>query len=92
MSQAHVIIIGGGIVGTACAQRLAATGWRVTLIERDTIGSGATAAGMGQVVALDDSPAELALTADSQRRWHALCASQSPRPRIHPVWHDLGSK
>jgi glycine/D-amino acid oxidase-like deaminating enzyme len=72
MSHAHVIIIGGGIVGSACAQRLAETGWRVTLIERDTLGSGATAAGMGQVVALDDSPAEFALTADSQRRWHAL--------------------
>ena len=80
MSPSDVIIIGGGIVGCACAHRLAETGWRVTLVERDTIGSGATAAGMGQIVALDDSPAELALTADSQRRWHTLGQAN---PLIH---------
>ncbi len=80
MSPSDVIIIGGGIVGCACAHRLAETGWRVTLVERDTIGSGATAAGMGQIVALDDSPAELVLTADSQRRWHTLGQAN---PLIH---------
>jgi len=80
MSTPHVIIVGGGIVGCACAHAMAQVGWRITLVEQDTIGSGATAAGMGQIVALDDSPAELALTADSQRRWHTLVQTA---PHIH---------
>ena len=57
-----VLIIGAGIVGTACACELASAGLRVAVIESDTTGSGATAAGMGHVVVMDDSEAQLLLT------------------------------
>ncbi len=40
-------------------------------------GGGATAAGMGHIVAMDDSPAQLALTSYSQRLWSEL-AEQLP--------------
>jgi glycine/D-amino acid oxidase-like deaminating enzyme len=80
MSAQQILIVGGGIVGTACAAALLRSGHHITLIESDTLGSGATAAGMGQIVALDGSPAELALTAFSQRLWDELTQAQ---PTLH---------
>jgi sarcosine oxidase subunit beta len=40
----HVVIIGGGIVGTALAAELGDRGMAVTLVERDELGGGTTAA------------------------------------------------
>ena len=68
----EIAIVGCGIVGAACAFRLARAGARVVILEQGPIGGGATAAGMGHVVVLDDSPAQLALTAASRKLWHAL--------------------
>jgi D-hydroxyproline dehydrogenase subunit beta len=70
-----VAIAGGGIVGAACALACAQRGLRVALVERDTIGSGATAAGMGHIVVMDDSEAQFALTRYSQKLWHMLAAT-----------------
>jgi glycine/D-amino acid oxidase-like deaminating enzyme len=67
-----VAVAGGGIVGAACALACAQRGLRVALVERDTLGSGATAAGMGHIVVMDDSEAQFALTRYSQQLWHAL--------------------
>lgn len=66
------VIAGGGIVGAACASALARNGLRVALVERDVLGSGATAAGMGHIVVMDDSAAQFALTRHSQLLWQAL--------------------
>ena len=67
-----VAVVGCGIVGAACAAQLARDGDRVVVLEQGPIGGGATAAGMGHVVVMDDSPAQLALTSYSRRLWHAL--------------------
>ena len=67
-----VVIAGGGIVGSACALACAQAGLRVALVERDMLGSGATAAGMGHIVVMDDSDAQFALTRRSQLLWQAL--------------------
>jgi glycine/D-amino acid oxidase-like deaminating enzyme len=72
-------IAGGGIVGAACAAALARAGMRVALVERDVLGSGATAAGMGHIVVMDDSPAQFALTRASQQLWQALAPRLNPR-------------
>ena len=66
------VIVGGGIVGTACALAFSRAGMRVALVERAEIGAGATAAAMGHIVVLDDSPAQLALTRYSQILWRQL--------------------
>jgi glycine/D-amino acid oxidase-like deaminating enzyme len=71
-----VLIIGAGIVGAACAAELAAAGMQVGIVERDCVGSGATAAGMGHLVVMDGSPAEFELTRYSQQLWDALIADQ----------------
>jgi len=67
-----VVIVGAGIVGAACADECARRGMSVALIDRDVIGGGATAAGMGHVVVMDDSEAQFALTRYSQKLWHSL--------------------
>jgi len=70
-----VVIAGGGIVGAACAEACAQVGMRVALVERDTLGSGATAAGMGHIVVMDDSEAQFALTRYSQKLWQTRAAT-----------------
>jgi glycine/D-amino acid oxidase-like deaminating enzyme len=67
-----VAIVGTGIVGAACADELARRGRRVAVIGEDVVGSGATAAGMGHIVVMDDSEAQFALTRYSQQLWHEL--------------------
>jgi glycine/D-amino acid oxidase-like deaminating enzyme len=74
VSASDVIIIGAGIVGAACAEECARSGLRVTILEADIIGGGATAAGMGHLVVMDDSEAQFALTKYSVELWHALAA------------------
>jgi glycine/D-amino acid oxidase-like deaminating enzyme len=66
---ADVVIIGAGIVGAACAEALTRDGMRVILIESGSVGGGATAAGMGHVVVMDDSDAQFALTRYSRDLW-----------------------
>ncbi|MDR3672256.1 MAG: FAD-dependent oxidoreductase [Holophaga sp.] len=70
--SAEVIIIGGGVVGAACALALAEAGCRVTLLEAEGLGGGATGAAMGHLVALDGSRAELGLCRLGQEGWRAL--------------------
>jgi glycine/D-amino acid oxidase-like deaminating enzyme len=66
------VIVGAGIVGAACAEECARRGLRVAVVDRDVAGSGATAAGMGHIVVMDDSDAQFALTRYSQRHWQDL--------------------
>jgi glycine/D-amino acid oxidase-like deaminating enzyme len=67
-----VAIVGAGIVGAACAATLSAAGLKVVVIEAGGIASGATAAGMGHIVVMDDSEAQFALTHYSQTLWNDL--------------------
>ncbi len=69
MAAPDVLIIGAGIVGAACAWECAREGFQVTVIESETVGGGATAAGMGHLLVLDDSEAEFALTSYSVKLW-----------------------
>lgn len=71
-SGSTAIVIGAGIVGASCARELARARMSVTVLESTFAGSGTTAAGMGHLVAMDDSPEQLALTALSVRMWHEL--------------------
>jgi glycine/D-amino acid oxidase-like deaminating enzyme len=72
MSGPRVAIVGAGIVGAACARSLAREGFEVIVLDDRPVGSGATAAGMGHVVAMDDSEAQFALCRYSQTLWDEL--------------------
>ena len=71
----RVIVVGAGIVGAAVAEALAADGAAVTVIDRGPPGGGATAAGMGHVVAMDHPAPVLALTSLSRRLWGSRVAT-----------------
>jgi len=72
MHSFDVILLGAGIVGCACARECTQAGLRVAIIEPEVVGGGATAAGMGHLVVMDDSPAQLALTRYSRSLWMEL--------------------
>jgi glycine/D-amino acid oxidase-like deaminating enzyme len=69
-----VIVIGAGIVGAACARALAREGLRVLVLEADFPGGGSTGVAMGHIVVLDDSDAQLQMTARSRDLWDDLAA------------------
>ena len=68
------IVVGAGIVGSACAYACAIEGMRVALIEGGVVGGGATGAGMGHIVVMDDSAAQFELTRYSRDLWKKLAA------------------
>jgi len=72
------IVIGAGIVGAACAAECAREGLRVAIVEAGMVGGGATAAGMGHLVVMDDSQAQFALTRYSQELWDEM-SEELPR-------------
>jgi len=84
-----VIIIGAGIVGCACAREFTLAGMRVAIVERDLPNGATTAAGMGHVVVMDDSPAQLALTRYSKSVWRELGPELPPAAECEPrgtIW------
>ncbi len=68
-SLPSVIVIGAGVVGSACAEALAEAGCRVSVFDAAFPGAGVTGAAMGHLVVMDDSDAQFALTAYSRRLW-----------------------
>ena len=67
-----VVVIGGGIVGCACAYYLARAGVRVRLLERGPLGSGASRAGMSHVVTWEEPEPHLELARASNRLYQTL--------------------
>jgi D-hydroxyproline dehydrogenase subunit beta len=67
-----VAIVGAGIVGAACADEFVRRGMTVAVVDRDVVGGGATSAGMGHIVVMDDSEAQFVLTRYSQQLWQKM--------------------
>lgn len=76
-SHPDVVVVGAGIVGSACARSLARRGLSVLLLDAEFAGGGVTSAGMGHLVVMDDSPAQFALTSFSRRLWEELSGELS---------------
>ncbi|MEI9410639.1 FAD-binding oxidoreductase [Mesorhizobium salmacidum] len=64
-----VIVLGGGLMGTASAYFLTRRGARVTLIERNRIGTGATVASFGNIRRTGRHLSQLPLAHRSLRLW-----------------------
>ena len=73
-----VIIVGGGIVGAACAAECTREKLSVAIVEAGIIGGGTTAAGMGHLTVMDDSEAQFALTRYSQKLWDEISEELPP--------------
>lgn len=69
----RIVIIGGGIVGAACARRLTSDAHEVTLLERGGTASGTSASGEGNLLVSDKGPGpELRLAQHSAHLWRSL--------------------
>ncbi|MCH9036125.1 MAG: FAD-binding oxidoreductase, partial [Chloroflexi bacterium] len=70
-NSSEVLIVGGGIIGCSIAYHLSKEGTKVTIIERESVGSQASGAATGLLVALAsvETPGPfLELTEESCRR------------------------
>lgn len=72
------VVVGAGIVGAAVAWQLSRDGLAVAVVDAGIAGGGATAGGMGHVVVMDDSPAQLALTHYSRALLHDIAEELPP--------------
>ena len=71
-TEFDIVVIGAGIVGSACAVEFTRLGMSVVQVDPMDPGLGATAAGMGHIVVMDDSPEQLRLTHYSRQLWDKL--------------------
>ena len=79
----HVVVVGGGIIGAACADELTRRGVSVTLLERDELASGASGRNQGLWVPPED-PALHPIASRSLARYLEI-ADEAPLPfRIDP--------
>jgi 4-methylaminobutanoate oxidase (formaldehyde-forming) len=84
----RVVIIGGGVGGTAIAYHLARLGWTdVVLLERSELTSGSTFHSAGLVGQLRGSPTLTRMMVDSVALYRGLAAETE----VDPGWREVGS-
>ena len=84
--KADVVIIGGGIVGAACAYYLCAAGLDVHLVERHFPASGTSRACDGLILLWDKSGAGLELGRASAALWGDLSETLDPGTTSSPAF------
>lgn len=90
VEERHAVIVGAGLAGCALVERLAARGWKVTLIERNHApaldASGNPAGVFHPLISRDDSSASRITRAGflyARQRWAALDAAGHAPVRSH---------
>ncbi len=72
-SSASALVVGGGVVGRACALALQRDGWQATLADADADGSAPSWGNAGHIATEQVEPlASLATLRSAPRRWHAF--------------------
>ena len=70
MTRSDVLVLGGGIIGLACARELAAAGLAVEVVERQPAGSAASFASAGMLTTIADLPREFVdLCREARDEW-----------------------
>ncbi len=90
--KADVVVVGAGVIGTTIAYLLSAAGMDVTILEKESIGRGATGHGHGIVslVGKDFRPgAHLQLGVQSARMYGELCERILEDGGVDPMYHEL---
>ncbi|TMR28132.1 NAD(P)/FAD-dependent oxidoreductase [Nonomuraea zeae] len=79
--MSDVIVVGGGVVGAACAYYAARAGLDVTVVDRGPVAGGTTGSGEGNVLVSDKEPGpELDLAVLSNRLWRSLAGPSGSSP------------
>src|SRR6516165_1677468 len=90
-SSHRAVVIGGGVIGVACAHFLLRDGWHVTLFDKATVGSGSSHANCGLICPSHILP--LAEPGMVTKGLKSLFAPNSPfviKPRLDPaLWSWL---
>jgi glycine oxidase len=88
-----VVIIGGGVIGLACAWQLAREGLKVTVVERGQCGQEASWAGAGVLQCGNWHRRDplVALLRESLRRYDTFAAELRERTKIDPEFIHCGS-
>lgn len=90
----HVVVVGAGVIGAACAEALSAAGATVTVVDRSGPAAGTTGAGEGNVLVSDKEPGpELALAQAARRQLPDLLAKLADElgPELSDVeWQPKG--
>jgi glycine oxidase len=87
-----VVVVGAGVVGTTTAYELAAAGLDVTILERESVGSGSTGHGHGiiSLVGKDFRPGpHLELGLRSAELYPDLCRRVYEDGGVDPMYHEL---
>jgi D-amino-acid dehydrogenase len=85
-SGRSAVVIGGGLIGAASALYLARAGWRVTLVEQRTIGSGSSGGNCGLVCPSHVLPlAEPGMVAEGIKALFRRNAPLKVKPRFDPA-------
>jgi len=86
VAPGSVVVVGGGVIGAACAHYLNRAGWRVTIVDQGRFGAGCSHGNCGFICPSHVLPlAEPGMLGKSIR---ALFARNSPfaiRPRFDPA-------
>src|ERR1700678_3367112 len=90
-TQRHAAVIGGGVIGTACAYFLMRGGWRVTLVERGRVGRGSSHGNCGLVCPSHVLPlAEPGMVAKGLKSLFQRNSPFAIKPRLDPaLWSWL---
>lgn len=83
----EVIVLGGGLIGTASAYFLARRGLKVTLVERNRVGSGATVASFGNIRRSGRYLPQLPLAHRSLSLWRKAEAMLGQDVEFRPTGH-----
>lgn len=85
------VVIGGGVIGTACAHYLGRAGWRVVIVERGTIGGGSSHGNCGLVCPSHVLPlAEPGMVSQAIKSLFQRNSPLAIKPRLDPaLWSWL---
>src|SRR5437763_11877444 len=85
------VIVGGGVIGAACAYYLSKSGWRVTILDRGQFGKGCSHGNCGFISPSHVLP--LAAPGAARNAMRALMSADSPyyiKPRLNfALWRWL---
>lgn len=91
MRERRVVVVGGGVIGTACAYYLAGDGWRVTVIDRARAGAACSFGNCGLIALSHVLP--LNAPGAIRKTFQAMLRPDSPfsiKPRVDPrLWKWL---
>lgn len=95
-SERHdAVIVGGGVIGLACAWRAAVRGLDVVVLERERPGAGASNVAAGMLAPVGEASFGeerlLDLTLESHRLWPRFAAELAAASGLEAGYHELGA-